>query len=193
MRVGKCITTYTGIEFYPLDPRVQEVSTRDIAHALSLLCRANGHYRHFYSVGQHSLNCAKEARFRGYSERLQLACLLHDASEAYISDITRPVKQELSQYLEMEQRLQQFIYTVYGLSDLTQYECSLIKEIDDDMLAYEMRLLLHSHEVCKGELIGQHNFQFVMMKEVEDEFVRLVKELQNKLSLTSTMESLSTP
>ncbi|GAA3333235.1 hypothetical protein GCM10020331_096500 [Ectobacillus funiculus] len=75
---------------------------------------------------------------------------MHDASEAYISDITRPVKQELSQYLEMEQRLQQFIYTVYGLSDLTQYECSLIKEIDDDMLAYEMRLLLHSHEVCKG-------------------------------------------
>lgn len=91
MRIGKCITTYTGIDFYPLDPRIEDFSTRDIAHALSLLCRANGHYRHFYRVGQHSINGAKEARLRNYSQRVQLRCLLHDASEAYISHITRPV------------------------------------------------------------------------------------------------------
>jgi len=47
-----------------VDPRMQEVSTRDIAHALSLLCRAHGHYRHFYRIAQHSLNCAKEAQLR---------------------------------------------------------------------------------------------------------------------------------
>ncbi|MFK4996635.1 hypothetical protein ACI2OX_01165 [Bacillus sp. N9] len=47
MRVGSCIKTYTGIEFWPLDPRADEISTRDIAHALSLTCRANGHAAHF--------------------------------------------------------------------------------------------------------------------------------------------------
>lgn len=92
MRNGLHINTFTGIHFYPLDPKITEIKTEDIAHALSLICRANGHCSHFYSVAQHSLNCAEEAKIRDYSTRVQLGCLLHDASEAYISDITRPVK-----------------------------------------------------------------------------------------------------
>lgn len=184
MRKGKCITTYTGIEFYPLDPRMQDISTKDIAHALSLLCRANGHYRHFYSVAQHSLNCAKEAKHRGYSKQVQLACLLHDASEAYIFDVTRPVKQGLHQYLEIEQHLQQFIYTFYGLSDLTQYEYNLIKEIDDDMLDYEMEILMHCNITYNGKLAEKYNMQFVMMDKVEEEFIRLTELLQEEIKFS---------
>jgi uncharacterized protein len=86
------ILTYTNTLFYPLAPRPDEVKVEDIAHALSQMCRANGHFKTFYSVAQHSINCAQEARARGLSNRIQLACLLHDASEAYISDITRPVE-----------------------------------------------------------------------------------------------------
>lgn len=86
------ITTYTGKHFDPIQPEPGLFDLTDISHALSLLCRGNGHMKHFYSVAQHSIACAEEAKARGYSARVQLGCLLHDASEAYLSDVTRPVK-----------------------------------------------------------------------------------------------------
>ena len=94
-----CIKTFTGVMIDPLRPEPEKLRIADIAHSLSMLCRANGHFKTFYSVGQHSINCMKEAQARGYSPRLQLACLLHDGSEAYLSDVTRPVKHELPKYV----------------------------------------------------------------------------------------------
>lgn len=86
------ITTYTGDHFDPTLPEAEHLHIEDIAHALSLICRGNGHVKTFFSVGSHCINCAKEAAARGYSGRLVLACLLHDASEAYLSDVPRPFK-----------------------------------------------------------------------------------------------------
>ena len=105
------MNTYTGKRFDPMQMTPKEVSLRDIAHALSLLCRGGGHMKYFYTVGLHSLNCAREAASRGWSDRLVLACLLHDASEAYLSDIIRPVKVHLSNYLEIEEQIMQTILT----------------------------------------------------------------------------------
>ena len=70
------MNTYTGKRFDPMQMTPEEVSLRDIAHALSLLCRGGGHMKYFYTVGLHSLNCAREAAARGWSNRLVLACLL---------------------------------------------------------------------------------------------------------------------
>ena len=98
------MNTWTGRQFDPLHMQPSDVSLEDIAHALSLLCRGGGHLDRFYSVGQHCINCAGEARARGWSDRLVLACLLHDASEAYISDIIRPVKIHLDNMLRGELR-----------------------------------------------------------------------------------------
>ena len=67
------ILTYTKKMFDPIHPQPELIDIRDIAHALSMLCRANGHFHSFHSVGQHSIHCMKEARARGYSRRLQLA------------------------------------------------------------------------------------------------------------------------
>ena len=72
------ITTYTGDHFDPTLPDAEHLHIEDIAHALSLICRGNGHVKTFFSVGSHCINCAKEAAARGYSDRLVLACLLHD-------------------------------------------------------------------------------------------------------------------
>ena len=80
--MGDYITTYSGIHMSPLAPGEEEIHIRDIAHSLSLMVRANGHFPDFYSVGQHCIHCCEEAHARGYTERVQLACLLHDASEA---------------------------------------------------------------------------------------------------------------
>lgn len=116
-----CIRTYTGIMFDPLNPDPDLINLGDISHALSLLCRANRYFRNFYSVAQHSVNCMEDAKIRGYSRRVQLACLLHDASEAYLSDVTRPVKQEIPKYLEIEKPLQEAIWKKY-LGDLLTEE-----------------------------------------------------------------------
>ena len=116
------IKTYTGIMFDPLKPQEALIRIEDIAHALSMLCRANGHFKSFYSVGQHCINCAREAAVRGYSRRVQLGCLLHDGSEAYLSDVTRPVKQVMPMYLEIEEPLQTAIWNKWLQPALTEEE-----------------------------------------------------------------------
>ena len=94
--------TYTGKMIDIKNPSKDAIDIIDIAHALSQICRAAGHFKHFYSVAQHSVNCLKEAQKRGYSEKLALACLLHDAQEAYLCDIPTPLKLELDEYKKIE-------------------------------------------------------------------------------------------
>lgn len=107
------ITTYSGVKFSPLNPKEEDIRIDDIAHALSLMTRANGHFPEFYSVAQHCIACCKEAIARGYSNRVALALLLHDASEAYLADITRHVKQYLEAYLQAEAKLQNTVYSMF--------------------------------------------------------------------------------
>ncbi len=136
------ILTHSKIRFYPVKPVKEDIRIEDIAHALSLMTRANGHFRHFYSVAQHSLNCYREAKARGCSRRIQLGCLLHDASECYISDITRPVKIHLPDYVAIEKNLQDMIYDRFGLGDLSDDELEQMEEIDDVLLYYEFEALM---------------------------------------------------
>lgn len=103
------ITTFTGKHFDPIHPVPEKIDMKDIAHALSLICRANGHTRFFYSVAQHSIACCKEAKTRGLSNHIQLGCLLHDSCETYMSNVTRPIKAKLTEYLKFED---QVIFTV---------------------------------------------------------------------------------
>ena len=70
------IITYKKLKFLPLAAQEEDIDINDIAHDLSLMCRANGHIKHFYSVAQHSINCTNEAYSRGLTKEAQLACLL---------------------------------------------------------------------------------------------------------------------
>ena len=172
------ITTYRRIHFDPLDPDPNTVDERDIAHALSLLCRAGGHFEHFYSVAQHSINCAKEALARGYSRRVTTALLLHDASEAYLSDVTRPVKAHLSEYLTIEERLQGVIYEKYLGSPLSPEEALLVKEIDDTLLYHEF-LNIMGERVYSDErpLYADCAFATEDFQKTENEFLSLLEAL----------------
>ena len=156
------ITTYQKKIINPLQPKSEDIDILDVAHALHLLCRANGHFPHFYSVAQHSINCMREAMLRGYSKRVQLGCLLHDASEAYLSDVTRPVKAMLPEYLEAENRLQQIIYDKWITPSFTKDELNLIYDVDDTILYYEFLTLMNeriSDEVYQLKSRPSFDFQ----------------------------------
>ncbi|WP_312340214.1 hypothetical protein [Anaerospora hongkongensis] len=132
MRNGDWIETYTGIHFYPLDPRPEEIDITDIAHALSLICRFNGHCKHFYSVAQHSINVYNYLRTNFPTDlELQLTGLLHDASEAYIADVSRPVKPFLNGYHGVERRLMDTIFKAFDLK-----RGSLVVEEADNLVLH---------------------------------------------------------
>lgn len=136
------ITTYTGKHFDPLQPKPEILDIHDIAHALSLTCRGNGHVKTFFSVAQHCINCGLEADARGYGPKVRLACLVHDASEAYMSDVPRPFKQMMPEYKQAEGNLLEVIYQTFLKEPLTAEEEKLVKEIDDDLLYYDLKELL---------------------------------------------------
>ncbi len=147
------ITTYSGVHIHPLQPTQKNILIEDIAHALSLLCRGNGHVLYFYSVAQHCINCALEAKARGYSKRVQQLCLLHDASEAYIADITRPLKQHLPNYLEIEAQMQHTIYNKYIQPLASSEELKLMKEIDDEVLIAEFEVIMKENHFTNSSTI----------------------------------------
>lgn len=148
---------FTGKHFDPMNPVDCEIDILDIAHALSLMCRGNGHIKTFYSVAQHSIACAEEAFERGYTSIVMMGCLLHDASEAYLSDVTRPIKKDLPQYLQAEDRLQNAIWRRFIGRDLTADEKEKVFEIDDLMLSME--------------------FHQLMPEELNDDYRKLVKDV----------------
>lgn len=112
-RLGDWMQTFSGRAFWPIDPRAEEVFIEDIAHALSLQCRFGGHCRIFYSVAEHSVRVSQVV-----PHAMRLAALLHDAAEAYLVDLPRPIKRSSSlgeHYTELEARVQGAVFERFGL------------------------------------------------------------------------------
>lgn len=128
------IFTYGGGTIDPLDPDPDDISIETIAHSLSLQCRFTGHTLRFYSVAEHCVHVAQIER--------SLEALLHDASEAYLSDLARPVKHAPGLgdvYLEAERRLEAAIATKF---DLEWPWPEAVKVADERMLHREADILV---------------------------------------------------
>ncbi len=176
------IKTYSGLHLNPRAPEPEYIQIEDIAHALSLVCRGNGHVKTFFSVGQHCIRCALEAEARGYSNRLVLACLLHDAGEAYMSDITRPLKQYLPRYQAYEKQLLGVIYRKYLQTTLTLEEERIVKEIDDDLLYYDMLHLLEEKiKETPPQLKTSFDYEFVDFALVEREYLEIFSRFSDRV------------
>jgi hypothetical protein len=128
-RIGDWMQTHGGRQFWPLDPRPDEISIQDIASALSNLCRYGGHCLRFYSVAEHCVHVANAAP-KGF----QLTALLHDASEAYLQDVIRPIKSHLTNYFQIEAALESAISSRFGTVHPMPAE---VKRIDNAILADE--------------------------------------------------------
>ena len=173
------ITTYTGLKFDPMNPQLETLDIRDIAHALSLTCRGNGHVKQFFSVGQHCIMCAREAAARGYSRRVILGCLLHDASEAYMSDVPRPFKEMLHEYVKLEDKLIDLIYQRFIGSALSEEEMKLVSKVDDAVLYYDMLELFGITWGKKSVLEIEADYSIQPFEEVEQTYLELFEKYKN--------------
>ncbi len=133
------VSTHLGHRFYPLAPRIDDVAIEDIAHGLAFQCRFNGQTQHFYSVAQHSLIVAGLV-----PRRLALAALLHDAGEAYLGDLVKPLKRLFPEFSRIEAGVMEIIGARFAVSG---FDDRAIKRADLVALATEKRdLMPHSTE-----------------------------------------------
>lgn len=126
--------TYTGRAFYPLDPRAEDVDPHDIAHALAMICRYGGHTRSYYSVAEHCVLMS-----HAVAPGNALWALLHDATEAYVGDMIRPLKQHMPAYRAAEKQVMAAICDRFGLD----HDCPAeVKDADLRILRDERDALM---------------------------------------------------
>lgn len=132
------IQTRTGIAFPLLSAEPSDVHLQDIAHALSNLCRFTGHVTSFYSVAQHSVHVSHLV-----PPEYALAGLMHDATEAYLGDVSTPLKTLLPTYTAIEHNLERVIAQAFGLPwPAPAAQRTAIRQADLVALATERRDLL---------------------------------------------------
>ena len=123
--------------FDVMNPDSGAIEMDDIAHALGMICRFNGHTLRFYSVAEHCVHMSFQV-----PEEFALHALLHDAAEAYVSDLARPIKETLPDFEEIEAQVLESIYKALGLVYPDANAWRVIKEADLRMLATERAQLM---------------------------------------------------
>ena len=167
------IQTYSGIRFTPTKPNIDSIVIQDIAHALSLQCRFSGHCNFFYSVAQHSVLVSYEC-----DPGEELWGLLHDASEAYLVDVPKPLKVsgKFDAYLDFEKNMMNIICDKFGLN---RDEPLSVKKADYKLLCTEARDLLLEPRKDGFDLSQSLPYTIVPLspKDAEQEFLKRFFEL----------------
>lgn len=178
---GEFFFTYTGVQFWPLDPHIDDINIEDIAHGLAHTCRWGGHSRVFYSVAQHSIVCSHYV-----ARENRLIALMHDAAEAYIGDVKRPLKYAMPNLMEIERNIWLLICKKFGLSIEVPAE---VKKVDDRALMAERNEFIHPSslrvrwpidELGLEPLIPQGMVPVVSPPDAKKWFIERLQTIQNE-------------
>lgn len=177
------IMTASGEDFWFLNPATETIHIGDIASALSKICRYTGHCRHFYSVAQHSVIVSHLV-----PEEHALEGLLHDASEAYLGDMSAPLKRKLPEYQAIEGIVESALAAKFGLIyNLDLGWPSSVKKADISALALEKKLLLPESKTPWGILEGVECPDEKLLPHCWQPVVAELRFLQRFKELTSTV------
>ena len=175
------INTFSGKQIDIENPNPDNILIEDIAHALSFICRGCGQVQFFFPVARHCVYCALEAKARGFSDEVVLACLLHDASEAYMMDLPKPLKDELfPQYRTYENAFLNCIYRKFLGRPLTAEEAEQVDIIDHVLLQYDLKYLLN----VDTELPEIHialNYAFEPLEKSQKDYLEIYKEYVSRI------------
>lgn len=160
------ISTFTGKRFDLLNPQADQICIEDIAHALSQLCRWTGHTRRFYSVAEHCVHVSRMVR-----PEYKLIALLHDATEAYMNDLNRPLKKSshLYGYRLTEQMIWNRIVEKFKLSYIKIPR--EVKLADDIMMNTEARDLLHDTSWVEMDMVRKEHIEPMTPVQAEAAFL----------------------
>ncbi len=180
-RIGGFITTFTGVHFYPIDPRPEDFNLTDVVRGLSHENRANGHTTEPLPVAQHCVNVALTLRALGYNVRTQMIGLTHDVSEAYIKDMPSPLKEWLPDYKRVEEKVQAAAYEWAGLGVVTEEEYEPIHWVDKALFPVEAKYFM-PNAVHPIEPIFKYEVMEPWTPEkAREEYTKLFLELQASL------------
>jgi len=175
---GPWIMTASGTRLHILSPVKEKIDIGDVALALGRICRFSGQTRGFYSVAEH---CVEASLLVPPAHALW--ALLHDASEAYICDIPRPIKRFLPGYYDAERRLQRVIYSAFGL---TGPEPPCVKMIDNRLVVTEYAALMpplprgERLDIGMSEILPDHTFECMGPEEATAAFLERFAELRHE-------------
>lgn len=165
------IRTYSGINFTIFDTNPKQILIEDIAHSLSHLCRYGGHSKTFYSVAQHSMAVSCLVKPEN-----ALCALLHDATEAYLCDVPRPIKYKLKDYIVMENKLYKTIAEKFDLPLNIPEE---VHEIDSLMITeFEWDYFMLNNPQEKHKEFYNTFFKFESFEKTKQDFLNRFYELQ---------------
>ena len=175
------IETYSGKQANILEPEKSEIVIEDIAHALSNQCRFTGHTKRFYSVAQHS--CAVHdllKKSHPAQPYLQLIGLMHDASEAYLSDIASPWKTHVRvgkySYMELEKMWMEHIFNALKIPQVRTI-LTEVNRADEIMLHTEAAHLMNNASWADANLVDDSEFWHWTPYKAEQEFLNRWQEL----------------
>lgn len=127
--------TFTGRAFFPLAVNVNDINEFDIAHSLAFQCRYNGHTSKFYSVAEHAYHMSYIV-----PEEDALWALLHDAPEAYIGDMVRPLKKTMPEFRALDEKIMEAICEKFELHQ--NFMPDSVLEADNRIIENERLALL---------------------------------------------------
>lgn len=189
--IGNTLRTASGLTFDIANPTPEMVRIEDIAHALSRICRFGGHVEvEWYSVAEHCLLCAELAHRDKLPPEAKLAVLLHDAAEAYIGDVIKPLKVMLPEYDAIEAGVEAAVAAALEVDFIGHAET--IKRYDHAMLVNEKNLLIRdSHTFCfDGEKqfpnrLQRHEFKCLPPRGAQSCFLFYHQVLMKELGRTA--------